>query len=231
MMYKQKSGAGQKMKVLALVPMLALALGVADIPAVSAAISDIRSSELSVGKVSENLQADKIGETDVTPTVKLYKVTRLSNDGNQTTVVVRGENVGSNLLVTDATFTNNGTTYHASSQSCYLHNSVVNNKKTSVAEITLTFPFADKCRNPRMTLTVNGEEIPFELAEFPAAEQSAPKANKTTTVTVSTVGDNTIYVDGKQVTEEEMNKLSPEKIASMTVNKQTKAIYITLNKE
>ena len=139
MMYKQKSGAGQKMKVLALVPMLALALGVADIPAVSAAISAIRSSEVSVGKVSENPQADKI-------------------------------------------------------------------------------PAADA-----------------------AAAQSAPKASNSetkpaTTVTYSNnndnpIGDNTIYVDGKQVTEEEMNKLSPEKIASITVNKQTKAIYITLKKE
>lgn len=56
MMYKEKSGAGRKFKALALVPMLALALGVAGAPAVRAAVSTISSSDVSVSKDTKNLR-------------------------------------------------------------------------------------------------------------------------------------------------------------------------------
>ncbi len=58
MMYKEKSGAGQKIKALALVPVLALALGVAAVPSVQAAVSTISSLNASIDKGNEkNLTA------------------------------------------------------------------------------------------------------------------------------------------------------------------------------
>lgn len=47
MMYREKSGAGRKFKALVLVPMLAVALGLASIPVIDAAVSTIRDSEMS----------------------------------------------------------------------------------------------------------------------------------------------------------------------------------------
>ncbi len=49
MIYKLKSGAGRKFKVLALVPTVALALGLVSVPAVRAAVSAIGSSTISAG--------------------------------------------------------------------------------------------------------------------------------------------------------------------------------------
>lgn len=80
MMYKEKSGAGRRLKALALVPMLALALGVAGVPAVRAAVSTISSSEVSIGKDNENPPQK---ETDA----QNFKVSHLIND----TVVITGD--------------------------------------------------------------------------------------------------------------------------------------------
>lgn len=66
MMYKSKSGAGSKLKALALVPMVALALGVATVPAVKAAVSTISNSEVSLDKGNENLPDGKIGANNST---------------------------------------------------------------------------------------------------------------------------------------------------------------------
>lgn len=48
MMYKEKSGAGRKLKALALVPMLALAVGLSSVPAIDAAVSTISDSGMSL---------------------------------------------------------------------------------------------------------------------------------------------------------------------------------------
>lgn len=55
MMYDQKKGAGRKFKTLALVPMVALALGVSGMPAVKSAIATIEGSDISLREVSENI--------------------------------------------------------------------------------------------------------------------------------------------------------------------------------
>ena len=60
MMYKSKSGAGSKLKALALVPMVALALGVATVPAVKAAVSTISNSEISLDKGNQNSQSNQV---------------------------------------------------------------------------------------------------------------------------------------------------------------------------
>lgn len=158
MMYKAKSGAGHKFKALALMPMLALALGVAGAPVVRAAVSTIGSSEISIGKFNENPPQGQIA-------VQRFKVMNINNDGVETTVVVRGEGLGNSLTVSGGTFTNKGKTYRAKSLRCDMTD--------GVASITAVFPFSDEFRRSSMTLNVNGNEIPFELEEFFENSRSA----------------------------------------------------------
>lgn len=204
MMYKEKSGAGRKLKALALVPMLSLALGVASVPAVRAAVSTIGSSDISVGKSSEKLPDDKIK-------VQRYRVTDISVNAQSkhTTVTVTGENFGNTLTVSGATLKVGHKTYRENS----MHTSLTN----GAAVITASFPVAAADKKPSaMTLTVNGLEIPFNLEEFSSLKAvSAPTGNKK------------IFVNGKEVTEAEMNAISPDNIISMTVNRQSNSIFIT----
>lgn len=202
MMYKAKSGAGRKFKALALVPAVALAFGVADVPAVRAAVSTIGGSGISLGKASadrtqsgllemaaeeqpifgkgnENKPKDKI-------TVQRFKVIRLNNDGKETTVVIKGEGLGDKLTVEGGTFTNKGKTYQAKSLRCGMTD--------GVATITAVFLFADDYKHPHMTLGVNGEEVPFNLEGFLEKAQSADAVGtqgKITSVTIKSKTDNT----------------------------------------
>lgn len=202
MMYKAKSGAGRKFKALALVPAVALAFGVADVPAVRAAVSTIGGSGISLGKASadrtqsgllemaaeeqpifgkgnENKPKDKI-------TVQRFKVIRLNNDGKETTVVIKGEGLGDKLTVEGGTFTNKGKTYQAKSLRCGMTD--------GVATITAVFPFADDYKHPHMTLGVNGKEVPFNLEGFLEKTQSADAVGtqgKITSVTIKSKTDNT----------------------------------------
>lgn len=206
MMYKVKSGAGSKFKALALVPMLALALGVAGIPAVHSTVSTIRNSNVSVGKSSEISPQSQV-------TAQIFKVTNINTDGKLTTVVIRGENLGNNLTTSGGTFTNGNSTYHANSLEC---------KKTNgIATITARFPFSEKLKDPKMTLIVNGEEIPFDLKDFTNGYQYAVSVNSS-----SLPDDIEIYLDGKKITASEMEKISPDNIKSITVDKNKKSIYI-----
>lgn len=202
MMYKAKSGAGRKFKALALVPAVALAFGVADVPAVRAAVSTIGGSGISLGKASadrtqsgllemaaeeqqifgkgnENKPKDKIA-------VQRFKVIRLNNDGKETTVVIKGEGLGDKLTVEGGTFTNKGKTYQAKSLRCGMTD--------GVATITAVFLFADDYKHPHMTLGVNGEEVPFNLEGFLEKAQSADAVGtqgKITSVTIKSKTDNT----------------------------------------
>ena len=151
MMYKEKSGAGRKLKALALVPMLSLALGVVAVPTVRAAVSAISSSEISVDKVNKNLPQDKIDEYR-------FKIKNFNNNGNKTTIVVRGENFGKTLTVSGGTFTTKGKTYYANSMRCDMTN--------GTAVITVTFPFTSEYDKSSMTLTVNGEELSLDMEDF-----------------------------------------------------------------
>ncbi len=214
MMYKEKSCAGRKLKALALVPMLALALGVAAVPAVRAAVSTISSSEVSVGKDNENLSAGKTSGT----IARIFKVKNLNNNGNVTTVTVKGENLGSNLTVSGGTFTTKGKTYQAKALQC--------NMIDGVATITATFPFISEYENTRMTLIVNGEEIPFNLDGFlDNAGNIVVSSNSS-----SLLDDMEIYVDGEKIIKSEMNNIASDKIESIEIDKQNNAIRITLKK-
>lgn len=217
MMYQSKSGAGRKLKALALVPMLLLAIGVISIPAVHAAVSTISSSTISADKGSENSSQNNAG-------VKTYKVTNINNNGNITTVTVSGTGVGNSLSVNGGTFTNNGKKYHECAMQTTLNN--------GVATITVSFPFAGELKKASMTLQINGENIPFNLSKFrnEAAAANGEVSNIVVNGNVATVGDLTILIDGEEVTEAQMNALNPNNIESITVDKKGKMVIIITKK-
>lgn len=222
MMYKEKSGAGRKLKALALVPVPALVLVLAGVPAVRAAVSTISNSEVSVGKGSKKLPEREIS-------VQRYKVASINNDGKKTIVVIRGENLGSNLTVSGGTFTNNGRIYKANALNCEMSD--------GTATITATFPFSEKYKNPKMTLSVNGEEIPFLLEEFFNNSQSvvvgSNAGSSKSTITINGKSSSMpvgmkIFLDGKEIGECEMP--DTDNIASVTVDRRSNSIRITTRK-
>lgn len=226
MMYKEKSGAGRRLRALALVPMLALALFVAGVPAVRAAVTTIGDSDVSIDKGSENPSQDK------KITVQYFKVTKLNNDGNNTTVVVKGKSPGNTMTVSGGTFTNKGKTYRANA----INFDMMNDDVT----ITTQFPCSDEYRKPRMALTINGEEVPFDLEEFFSSTHNVADENnsgKAKTIVLingqtSTVPDDmTVYVNGKEVSSDELGNIAKSDISAVTVNQQKKTIEITTTKK
>ncbi|MDE6158194.1 MAG: M56 family metallopeptidase, partial [Muribaculaceae bacterium] len=225
MMYKEQNGAGRKFKALALVPMLALALGVAGVPAVRAAMSTISSSEISESKSSENPSEDKTQ-------VRIFKVTNINNDGNATHVTVMAKGLGNTLTVNGGTFTTGGKTYNENGMTCNMTN--------GEATIIATFPVSGEYKKPKMTLIINGEVIPFDLENFQKTAQSVvvgdATANGSNSVIVingkssSVPGNMVFYLDGKQISEAEMKALAPDAIASVEVDTQNKIIKIKSKK-
>lgn len=216
MMYKSKSSAGSKLKALALVPMVALALGVASVPTVKAAVTTISNSDVSFDKGSENSELS--GH---------FKITSLNNSGVETTVVVKGDNLGEHLSVSGVTFTNKGKIYSAKS----LNTNMTNGKAT----ITAVFPFSDNYENASEALNINGQEVILNLDDFHKNSQSSAISISPSNGIVisqgntilSNLGDMEIFLDGKKIGEKEMKSLNPEKIASMSIDKDNHTINIT----
>lgn len=228
MMYKEKSGAGQKMRALALVPTLALALCVAAVPAVRAAVSTISSSELSVNKSNEKVAHDKTS-------AKVFRVTNINNVAGKTTVTIKGENLGDHITVSGGTFTTMGQTYQATSLQCDMTD--------GVAIIKAVFPFISEFDDTGMTLMVNGEEMSLDLEKFfnnaksvtvkeinPASTNSTDNAGVSYSTSSSVPADMEVYVDGEKIDASALNSISPGSIASMSVDKNGKQITITLKK-
>ena len=223
MMYKEKSGAGRRLNALALVPVLALALAVASAPAVRAVVSTIGNSPVAVDKVSENPSEDKTAFPQ-------FKVTEISNDGRQTTVVLSSNNAGNLLNVSGGVLSTGGKRYNASA----LQTQLVDGK----ASITVTFPFAGEYKRTGMVLTINGETVPFRFEDSLStkADQSAPGDS---TARVSFVINDSssplldgmeIYVNGEKINREQIDVIAPDDITSMTVDIQKSAILIQLKK-
>ena len=216
MMYKSKSGARSKLKALALVPMVALALGVITMPAVKAAVSTICNSDISFDKGSDNL-----------PKSAQFKIASLNNSGIETTLVINGEGLGENLSVSQVIFNNKGNKYRA--------NSLKTNMNGGRAEITAVFPFSDSYENASVALIINGNDVKLSLDDFLGKSQSRSVSISPSNGIVisqenkasSKFSDMEIYLDGKKISEEEMKALNPEMIASMSVDKGNNRINIT----
>ena len=215
MMYKSKSSAGRKIKAVALLPMVALALGVATVPSVKAAVSTISNSEVSLDKGSE--------KSEVTGK---FRISSLNNSGLETTVIVIGEDLGNNLSVSRGIFTNNGQDYSAKS----LNTNMTNGRAT----ITSVFPFTGNYENASVAFNINGQEVKLNLDDFGKNSQARTVSISPSNgivisngkATLSTVGQMEIYLDGKKISEEEMRALNPETIASMGIDNQNKRISI-----
>ena len=156
MMYKEKSGAGRRLKALALVPMIALALGVASVPAVRAAVSTISSSDVSTGKGNENAP---------NPQALVFKVKALSNDGGKTTIKVIAEGAGNEITVSG------GELYSCGKK--YLSNGLQTTLKDGVANITATFPFISEFDNVSMSLVVNNRPVMIDFSSLSSFYHSA----------------------------------------------------------
>ncbi|MDE6498629.1 MAG: M56 family metallopeptidase [Muribaculaceae bacterium] len=245
MMYKEKSGAGRRMKVLALVPVLMLVLGVAVMPPVRAAVSTISSTGLSLRKGSEKTEESK---NDVPE----FRVTDINNYDNKTTVRIEVKGLGNYIKTSGGTLTTCGRTYQAINQSCV--------KTGSEAVIEIVFPFLSEFEATSMTVNVNDEAIPFNLEELfaratfdpselkPAVNVDEGALRKQAPSTLDdainsalvdnplevaalvlnknvTPGD--IYVNGVKIGEADMHKLNAEDIALVVINKQNKTTNIT----
>lgn len=240
MMYKAKSGAGRKFKALALVPALSLAVGIAAAPAVRAAVTTLRNSELVVGKVKEIIPDKQQRDPQ-------FKVTGISRNGSETTVTIKGENLGNSLTVSGGTLTADGKTLQAKSLS--------SDMTDGSATITAVFPISTEGKDQGMTLNINSQEITFDLGnatETPQAESVClhedtplividgsmdPKSAADSSI-IKFNGEGTmidddveIFLDGKKISRSEIKNINPETIASISVNKKDRPqIIITTNK-
>lgn len=231
MMYKEKSGAGRKFKALALVPMLALAFGVASLPPVHAAVSTIGSSDVSLDKQEKPaLQSETQNPA--------YRVTEINSDGKETKVSILCTGFGNNIFVSSCSLTSDGKTYQANSMGC--------NMSDGTATVNVAFPVAGKLKNAAMKLMVNGKEASFSLENEKLVAIVTPNKHSDNDIKVIGVGtikkDNSsivsvipndsvsVYLDGILITEDEMKRLSPDKIESISVVKRGDAIIITSKK-
>ena len=197
-------------------PMVALALGVISVSSVKAAVSTISDSDVTLDKGSEK-----------SAVTGKFRIASLNNSGIETTVVVTGEELGNNLSVSGGTFTNNGNIYAAQSLST--------NMTDGNATITAVFPFAGNYENACVAFNINGREVKLNLDDFRRNSQTSSISISPSNgivisngnATLSTVGKMEIYLDGKKISEKEMKALNPETIASMSIDRQKNAIYIT----
>lgn len=226
MMQKEKSSARNRLKALALLPMLGAALLVAGVPAVKAAVTTISRSGISVGKNSEK---SRQGQTSV----QFFKVKNINNNDGVTTVVIEGEGLGNNLTVEGGTFTTMGKTYRAKSLQCNLTN--------GKAKITAVFPFLSEFDKCSMTLNVNGEEIPFNLENFfrnsqsLAIEGGSDVASSGKPIIIDESGtevpsDFEVYINGEKRDVSALRNLPKGSIGSINLDMNGKAIKVTLRK-
>lgn len=208
MMYKAKSGAGRKWKALAMVPVLALALGLTGVPVVRAAVSTIGTLKVSDGKSSENPSDNKTS-------VPHFKVKSINNNDGKTTVEIRGEGLGNSLNVSGGTFTTKGKTYEARSLNCSMTD--------GNATITAVFPFLTEFDNVSMTLDINGEKMTFDLEDF---FNNAGKS----IASIPGLENMKVYLDGKEISLIDVQEIASDQIASMSVDKKENAVYITIKK-
>ena len=105
---------------------------------------------------------------------------------------------------------NNGKTYQPTSQKFELND--------GTAEINVSFPFTEELINPRIAIVLNGKETLFDLDEDNNEAHS------------SNIADMEIYLDDEKISEAQIQALSPEKIASITVDKKRNLMIIKSKK-
>ncbi|MBD5229011.1 MAG: M56 family metallopeptidase [Bacteroidales bacterium] len=209
MMYKSKSGAKSRLKVLALAPAALAAVLLTGITPVKAAISTIESSVAIDGKVSNNNADGEISAANFTRKI-------VNNHDGKTNVVLSLTVPGNTLSVSDARLKVASGTYTSNGMSTEM--------RDNVARIEATFqpvPNSDFNANSSITVTFNGSEVtlPLSQADIALSNDNANVAPE-------------VYIDDKKATQAEMAALMPEDIADMVVDKSNgnNTIQITLRK-
>lgn len=231
MMYKEKSGAGQKLKALALLPMLALALGIAGVPAVHAAVSVIQHSTLFDRKGTDNLSDDKTA-------VKIYS---LGNDVKLDTLKSKDKD----RRTSASTKVEMNSSLTPKNMDIYL-----DDKKIKASELKDISPervasmTVDRQNN---TIKITGKKADKEVVKelyatvekIPENEsiyKSSDDNNSSKAVKVLLIQEEPecmeYYIDGKKITVSELRNISPDKIASVTIDKKdnVKRLMISLKK-
>ena len=216
MMYKQKSGAGRKVKALALVPVLALAVGLTDVPPMQAAMSTISNCAISPDKGSE-----KAANSETK-----FRVVGINDSGEETTIVIRGTDLGSNLSVSGGKITTQGTRVTAKS--------LKSNMTDGSAMVSVVFPCTGMQQNSVLQLNINGTDVSFDLGDFFKNADSVDVADTAATYVLklgkndsAIPSDMTFIYNGKEISREEFNKIKPDQIASISIDKQKNTIVVT----
>lgn len=226
MMYKSKSCAGSRLKVLALAPAVIAAVLVTSVPQVKAAISTIRSSEVVNGKVN-NLSANE------EISAEKFKFKSINNNDGKTIVEVTGTIPGKSLTVNGAVMTNGSKVYNANGMNCQMTG--------GDATITITFPYMTEFDDDTaLTLEVNGKKVTFNLFKNgtePASTTKISISNGSSTYQEVRLNEPAepnaeFYIDNKKATTADFERITPESIAEVTVDKSgsTPVVYITLKK-
>lgn len=206
MMYKSKSTSGARFKAIALAPAVALALLVATVPQVKAAISTINNSKVVDDKVSK-ISAENDNKADV------FKFKSLDNNNGKTTVTIIGTIPSQSLSVNEVTLING--------KDIYIANSISTSMNNGEATITATFPFLDTFDNVNISLSANGKE--YQMKVYTSENIAFTQSN-----TKSTIQMPHYFVNGEEVNPDYINKIQPEDIESITVDKNSNAIIFVL---
>lgn len=216
MMYKSKSSAGARFKALALAPAAVAALLLAGMPQVKAAIATIESSDTVSAKVSDISSDGEISASN-------FKFKSLNNGNGRTTVVITGTDLGNSLAVSDMTLTTCDKTYRSNG----MHTEMTGGNATITAEFPFLSEFSD---NTTASVNVNGRNITISFFSNKPSTITTMTTDAGNTSATITQGNPTILVDGKEIPLSELNKLSPDNISNITVDKKNNTIYISMKK-
>ncbi len=195
-MLSNESRKSSRLRALAIVPAVAVALLVVNQPSVAGTLSTINNSELSVSDDKGSKKTEKS-----TITIK-RDTTDLNIDGLQGTAV----------------------TYYLNGEKISLENlkKLDNSKITNVS--------VNK-NNETSTVNVYTNQDDKDIKSVKVIRISDSDKNDVTAVKVDGKSQiNAVYIDGKEILVDELEKIDPDKIESMTVKKEDKTIYIKLKK-
>lgn len=204
MMYKSKSSGEQRLKALALMPALGLALMAAALPQAKAAISTIDNSRMLPDKVT-NFSSD-VKDCAEKPGFML----QVNGEYSITDSVIKAENPISIVIPKDNPDIKNAPKYYIDGKE--VSESELNSIKPEDIERISVF------RNPDRTCVTLKEEDSFENSHIltPDGKHNSPEI--------------TIMVDGKKISKKELKAIKCENIDSISIDKTKDIIYFTLKK-
>ncbi len=229
MMYKTKSSPGARLKALALVPAVALALAVAAVPRIKAAVSVISDSSVIADKVTKNSSSANVRGEE-------YRVTSFTTNGDKTVVTVAANIPSQSITVNGATLSGDGQALLSEGINCTMHN--------DKATVTVTFPRCDISGEIDFTLSANGNVHHTVLNKNNPAGTSVQmgsvlvdgedgiKVDEVNNLPVTPNGypDMDFYIDGKKCDASALGGILPSQIQDMVIDKQANAVRITLRK-